>query len=234
MKNTSPPQTQTVGKSFQSIKRTYSITTVRINLRNVPLRPWQSCISETWTYNIWTIFWTCPQPNLPSVERVELMDSGGRVMNLEPLRHSGAPAGSVLAARRLYVLLRVCRESASPAPLRQHVFTGTTAQICKAPSKLDKVWADLSDPIVIRSRTQNTIRIRGFTGDLKWNTAHVAAPMFCFWSHVMLKGSSWLLWMFMIFFIFFLEGNEESGDCKYVSLLNNTESHPEFTGDENY
>ncbi|XP_027890721.1 uncharacterized protein C22orf15 [Xiphophorus couchianus] len=66
-------------------------------------------------------------------ERVELMDSGGRVMNLEPLQHSGAPAGSVLAARRLYVLLRVC------------------------------------------------------------------------------------------------QGNEESGDCKYVSLLNNTESHPEFT-----
>ncbi|XP_017162414.1 uncharacterized protein C22orf15 isoform X2 [Poecilia reticulata] len=42
-------------------------------------------------------------------ERVELMDSGGRVMNLEPLQHSGAPASSVLAARRLYVLLRVCR-----------------------------------------------------------------------------------------------------------------------------
>ncbi|XP_054906779.1 uncharacterized protein C22orf15 isoform X2 [Poeciliopsis prolifica] len=66
-------------------------------------------------------------------ERVELMDSGGRVMNLEPLQHSGAPASSVLAARRLYVLLRVC------------------------------------------------------------------------------------------------EGNEESGGCRYVSLLNNTKSHPEFT-----
>ncbi|MEQ2301352.1 hypothetical protein AMECASPLE_034974 [Ameca splendens] len=64
---------------------------------------------------------------------VELMDSGGRVMNLELLQHSVAPASSVLAERQRYVLLRVCK------------------------------------------------------------------------------------------------ADEESGGCKYVSLLNNTKSHPEFT-----
>ncbi|KAM4745802.1 uncharacterized protein C22orf15 [Anableps anableps] len=64
---------------------------------------------------------------------VELMDSRGRVMNLEPMQHSVAPASSMLAARQHYVLLRVCQE------------------------------------------------------------------------------------------------NEESGGCKYVSLLNNTKSHPELT-----
>ncbi|KAM4579407.1 uncharacterized protein C22orf15 [Fundulus diaphanus] len=71
---------------------------------------------------------------LDSTDCVELMDSGGRVMNLEPMQHSMSPASSVLAERQHYVLLRVCREG------------------------------------------------------------------------------------------------EESGGCKYVSLLNNTKSHPELTG----
>lgn len=51
------------------------------------------------------------QKILLCVDCVELMDSGGRVMNLEPMQHSVAPASSVLAARQHYVVLRVCRES---------------------------------------------------------------------------------------------------------------------------
>ncbi|XP_038129590.1 uncharacterized protein LOC119775614 isoform X3 [Cyprinodon tularosa] len=42
---------------------------------------------------------------------VELMDSTGRVMNLEPMQHSMAQASSVLAERQCYILLRVCQEN---------------------------------------------------------------------------------------------------------------------------
>ncbi|KAK5871693.1 hypothetical protein PBY51_004557 [Eleginops maclovinus] len=43
-------------------------------------------------------------------ECVELMDSGGRVMNLEAKQQSVAQASSVLTERQNYFLLRVCRE----------------------------------------------------------------------------------------------------------------------------
>uniref|UniRef100_A0A3Q3A3B4 Uncharacterized protein n=1 Tax=Kryptolebias marmoratus TaxID=37003 RepID=A0A3Q3A3B4_KRYMA len=42
---------------------------------------------------------------------VDLMDSRGQVMNLDLKQHSMDAASSVLADRRHYVLLRVCRES---------------------------------------------------------------------------------------------------------------------------
>lgn len=42
---------------------------------------------------------------------VELMDSSGRVMNLEEKQRSAALTSSVLGERQHYVLLRVCRES---------------------------------------------------------------------------------------------------------------------------
>lgn len=45
------------------------------------------------------------------VECVDLMDSSGRVMNLEEKQQSAALTSSVLAERQHYVLLRVCRES---------------------------------------------------------------------------------------------------------------------------
>ncbi|XP_069022308.1 uncharacterized protein C22orf15 [Embiotoca jacksoni] len=43
-------------------------------------------------------------------ECVELMDSSGKVMDLEARQRSVAPACSVLAERHFYVLLRVCRD----------------------------------------------------------------------------------------------------------------------------
>ncbi|XP_038129589.1 uncharacterized protein C22orf15 isoform X2 [Cyprinodon tularosa] len=48
---------------------------------------------------------------LDSSDCVELMDSTGRVMNLEPMQHSMAQASSVLAERQCYILLRVCQEN---------------------------------------------------------------------------------------------------------------------------
>lgn len=45
------------------------------------------------------------------VECVDLMDSSGRVMNLEQKQQSVALTSSVLGERQYYVLLRVCRES---------------------------------------------------------------------------------------------------------------------------
>uniref|UniRef100_A0AAQ5X8C9 CST complex subunit CTC1 n=2 Tax=Amphiprion TaxID=80969 RepID=A0AAQ5X8C9_AMPOC len=47
-----------------------------------------------------------------SVECVDLMDSSGKVMNLEASQHSVALASSVLVQRQFYVLLRVCRDDA--------------------------------------------------------------------------------------------------------------------------
>ncbi|KAM7391472.1 hypothetical protein PAMP_022161 [Pampus punctatissimus] len=41
---------------------------------------------------------------------VDLMDSSGRVMNLEAKRHSVDPASSLLVERQYHVLLRVCRD----------------------------------------------------------------------------------------------------------------------------
>ncbi|CAG5919657.1 uncharacterized protein C22orf15 isoform 1-T1 [Menidia menidia] len=46
-------------------------------------------------------------------ESVDLMDASGRVMNLEAVQHSLAPASGVLAERQHYVLLRVCRDDES-------------------------------------------------------------------------------------------------------------------------
>ncbi|KAM9360163.1 uncharacterized protein C22orf15 [Symphorus nematophorus] len=43
-------------------------------------------------------------------ECVDLMDSSGRVMNLEEKQQSLALTSSVLAERQYYVLLRVCRD----------------------------------------------------------------------------------------------------------------------------
>ncbi|XP_028269909.1 uncharacterized protein C22orf15 isoform X2 [Parambassis ranga] len=43
---------------------------------------------------------------------VELMDSSGKVMNLETKQHSKAAASSVLRERQFYVLLRVCYDDA--------------------------------------------------------------------------------------------------------------------------
>uniref|UniRef100_UPI0037E7E495 uncharacterized protein C22orf15 n=1 Tax=Semicossyphus pulcher TaxID=241346 RepID=UPI0037E7E495 len=43
-------------------------------------------------------------------ECVDLLDSSGRVMNLEGKQHSLALASSVLVERQFYVLLRVCRD----------------------------------------------------------------------------------------------------------------------------
>ncbi|XP_042344147.1 uncharacterized protein C22orf15 [Plectropomus leopardus] len=43
-------------------------------------------------------------------ECVDLMDSSGRVMNLEKKQQSVALASSVLAERQYYILLRVCRD----------------------------------------------------------------------------------------------------------------------------
>ncbi|XP_034398383.1 uncharacterized protein C22orf15 [Cyclopterus lumpus] len=43
-------------------------------------------------------------------ESVELMDSSGRVMDLEGKQQSVALASSVLGERQYYVLLRVCRD----------------------------------------------------------------------------------------------------------------------------
>ncbi|XP_032367610.1 uncharacterized protein C22orf15 [Etheostoma spectabile] len=43
-------------------------------------------------------------------ECVDLMESSGRVMNLEGKQHSDALASSVLIERQYYVLLRVCRD----------------------------------------------------------------------------------------------------------------------------
>ncbi|XP_023123903.1 uncharacterized protein C22orf15 isoform X2 [Amphiprion ocellaris] len=45
-------------------------------------------------------------------ECVDLMDSSGKVMNLEASQHSVALASSVLVQRQFYVLLRVCRDDA--------------------------------------------------------------------------------------------------------------------------
>ncbi|XP_047448093.1 uncharacterized protein C22orf15 isoform X2 [Mugil cephalus] len=45
-------------------------------------------------------------------ECVDLMDSSGKVMNLEAKQHSVALANSVLAERQYYVLLRVCQDDA--------------------------------------------------------------------------------------------------------------------------
>ncbi|XP_074493150.1 uncharacterized protein C22orf15 [Sebastes fasciatus] len=47
---------------------------------------------------------------LDFTECVDLMDSSGRVMNLEGRQHSVALASSVLPERQYYVLLRVCRD----------------------------------------------------------------------------------------------------------------------------
>ncbi|XP_017270089.1 uncharacterized protein C22orf15 [Kryptolebias marmoratus] len=44
---------------------------------------------------------------------VDLMDSRGQVMNLDLKQHSMDAASSVLADRRHYVLLRVCRDDES-------------------------------------------------------------------------------------------------------------------------
>ncbi|XP_041643374.1 uncharacterized protein C22orf15 [Cheilinus undulatus] len=43
-------------------------------------------------------------------ECVDLLDSSGRVMNLERQQHSLALASSVLVERQFYVLLKVCRD----------------------------------------------------------------------------------------------------------------------------
>ncbi|XP_008282369.1 uncharacterized protein C22orf15 [Stegastes partitus] len=43
---------------------------------------------------------------------VDLIDSSGKVMNLEARQHSVALASSVLVQRQYYVLLRVCRDDA--------------------------------------------------------------------------------------------------------------------------
>ena len=76
------------------------------------------------------------------IDCLDLMDSHGHVMNLEEKQHSMALASSVLAERRLYVLLRVCGESVSS--INQRSFKGTTAHISEAFSKQNHVnnaWA---------------------------------------------------------------------------------------------
>ncbi|XP_022070167.1 uncharacterized protein C22orf15 [Acanthochromis polyacanthus] len=45
-------------------------------------------------------------------ECVDLMDSSGKVMNLEARQYSVALASSVLVQRQYYVLLKVCRDDA--------------------------------------------------------------------------------------------------------------------------
>ncbi|XP_070690384.1 uncharacterized protein C22orf15 [Pempheris klunzingeri] len=44
-------------------------------------------------------------------ECVDLLDSSGRVMNLEGKQHSEALASSMLVERQYYVLLQVCRDN---------------------------------------------------------------------------------------------------------------------------
>ncbi|XP_034548871.1 uncharacterized protein C22orf15 [Notolabrus celidotus] len=47
---------------------------------------------------------------------VDLLDSSGRVMNLEGKQHSMALASSVLVERQYYVLLQVCRDPDTGGP----------------------------------------------------------------------------------------------------------------------
>ena len=69
--------------------------------------------------------WKNSNHSLPA-ECVELMDSSGKVMDLEAKQHSVDAASSLLVERQYYVLLRVCRESYST---HQHNFIGNNVQI---------------------------------------------------------------------------------------------------------
>lgn len=53
----------------------------------------------------------CLDINSPPPDSVDLMDTSGRLMNLQEKQDSMEPAGGVLVERRHYILLRVRRES---------------------------------------------------------------------------------------------------------------------------
>ncbi|KAM7391473.1 hypothetical protein PAMP_022161 [Pampus punctatissimus] len=69
---------------------------------------------------------------------VDLMDSSGRVMNLEAKRHSVDPASSLLVERQYHVLLRVCRESYSTSGTLQE-------EISKLKKHFHNIWYNISD-----------------------------------------------------------------------------------------
>ncbi|XP_059193409.1 uncharacterized protein C22orf15 [Centropristis striata] len=87
-------------------------------------------------------------------ECVELMDSSGRLMNLEGKQHSVALASSVLVERQCYVLLRVCRNKDNGGLKYESLLNN----ISQSHPELTELLENLSNPEKERDR-----KIRGRT-----------------------------------------------------------------------
>ncbi|XP_028313208.1 uncharacterized protein C22orf15 isoform X1 [Gouania willdenowi] len=79
---------------------------------------------------------------LDSKERVGVMDSSGKVINLQALPNCLALASSVLVERQFYVLLRACRDEDTGAQKYVSLLTNYS----QSPAKLTELLKNLSKP----------------------------------------------------------------------------------------
>ncbi|XP_053181563.1 uncharacterized protein C22orf15 [Scomber japonicus] len=91
-------------------------------------------------------------------ECVELMDSSGKVMDLEAKQHSVDAASSLLVERQYYVLLRVCRDDGTGG--RKYV--SLLNNFSQSHPELTELLWKLSNPNKERDRKINSLR-RGRT-----------------------------------------------------------------------
>ncbi|CAJ1068331.1 uncharacterized protein C22orf15 [Xyrichtys novacula] len=81
-------------------------------------------------------------------EIVDLLDSSGKVMNLERKQHSLDLASSVLVERQYYILLRVCRDPESEGVK----YVSLLNNFSQSHPELTELLRKLSNPDTVRDR----------------------------------------------------------------------------------